>query len=659
MPTPTDYLVAMSRMVAQTLELRAREQRGDIVDAVLEAALEARKREVARLASQIEPLPSVQLQQRFALTQHEQSALWLLVAIASDGDARRFAAMVGEPSADPTSYAVQHIVLGAATEHGHAVLGPHGALRRFALVERSDGGDDRVHESRRTWAIARRVVAWLHGDSALDPELSRVVRAGHSSSPLDELAVSEAAIRSAREAATSAGALVVASGSPGLGRRSVLVAAAREACVDVLEIDCARLHRDSTQLAGQLRAIARECVLLARAPLFRTIDALVDDKDASRIDLVGSELVGNVSTTVFATCGVQRPPLRWERPVISIELRSPTSAQRARLWRKLIPTASETDGEYLATQYPLAPALIHAAAASTRVRAAERIVTPADIEAGVRAVLDDRLAKFAKRVEVTQTWDDLVLPDDQAAAIAELIARIRQRRTVYEKWGFAAKVGRGLGVTALFSGPPGTGKTMVASLIARELGLELYQVDTGKLVSKWIGETEKQLGELFDSAEAGHAILLFDEADSLFGKRTEVRSSNDRYANLETNYLLQRLESFTGICLMTSNHEANIDPAFQRRLSLHVRFELPDVDERVRLWRAMLPDAAPLDADLSLSSLARGFEMSGGYIRNAALRAAFLAADEGVAIGQRHLDRAARVEYEGMGKIASRPELVA
>jgi SpoVK/Ycf46/Vps4 family AAA+-type ATPase len=269
------------------------------------------------------------------------------------------------------------------------------------------------------------------------------------------------------------------------------------------------------------------------------------------------------------------------------------------------------------------------------------------------ARLDDRLGNFAKRVNVTQTWDDLVLPQDQLDAVTELVARIRQRRTVYEQWGFAAKVGKGLGVSALFSGPPGTGKTMVAALIARELGLELYQVDMGKVVSKWIGETERNLGELFDAAEAGHAILLFDEADSLFGKRTEVKSSNDRYANLETNYLLQRLESFTGICVLTSNHEANIDPAFQRRLSLHLRFEVPDIDERAQLWRAMLPSAAPVEALLDFTRLAKRFAMTGGYIRNAALRAAFLAADEGSSITAAHLERAAQLEYEGMGKIVS------
>jgi SpoVK/Ycf46/Vps4 family AAA+-type ATPase len=194
---------------------------------------------------------------------------------------------------------------------------------------------------------------------------------------------------------------------------------------------------------------------------------------------------------------------------------------------------------------------------------------------------------------------------------------------------------------------------MVAALIAKELGLELYQVDMAKITSKYIGETERNLAALFDAAEAGHAVLLFDEADSLFGKRTEVKSSNDRYANLETNYLLQRLESFTGNCLLTTNHESSIDPAFQRRLSLHVRFELPEVEERAALWQAMLPALAPVSEQLDFMWLARKFAMSGGYIRNATLRAAFLAADEGTEITGMHLERAARLEYEGMGKIAA------
>jgi SpoVK/Ycf46/Vps4 family AAA+-type ATPase len=241
---------------------------------------------------------------------------------------------------------------------------------------------------------------------------------------------------------------------------------------------------------------------------------------------------------------------------------------------------------------------------------------------------------------------------DQFDQVAELVARVRHRRQVLDAWGFGDKIGRGHGVAALFSGPPGTGKTMVAGLVARELGLDLYQVDLSKMVSKYIGETEKQLARLFDAAESGHAVVLFDEADALFAKRTEVKSSNDRYANLEVNYLLQRLESFTGISILTTNHETAIDDAFRRRLALHVRFPMPDEPQREQLWTAILPDRAHVARNVDHARLAREFEMSGGYIRNAALRAAYLAADEGDAIGMAHLWRAARAEYEAMGKVA-------
>jgi ATP-dependent 26S proteasome regulatory subunit len=336
---------------------------------------------------------------------------------------------------------------------------------------------------------------------------------------------------------------------------------------------------------------------------------------------------------------------------VQVEIPQLSGTACARLWKRALPEASETDAEQLATMYPLSPALICAAARASQAACGGGKMRPEHIEAGVRSVLDDRLAGMATRVNVTQTWDDLVLPDDQISAIVELLARIRERRRVYEDWGFAEKIGRGLGVSALFSGPPGTGKTMAAGLIAHDLGCELYQVDTSKITSKWIGETEKNLAALFDAAEAGHAILLFDEANALFGKRTDVKSSNDRVANQETNYLLQRLETFSGICLLTTNHESSIDEAFRRRLSVHVRFPMPEVDERRHLWRALLPAAAPTAGELGIDALADTFVMSGGYIRNAVLRAAFLAADAGTSIGGAHLLRAARLEYEALGKV--------
>lgn len=640
-----DALTARVSYAAAAFCLRACELRNVKAPDELVRAHEAARDGVRSTAFERE------LSARFRLSVSESAVLWTLVALAIDPTARGFLRELIGRDGDITLEQLRGVAYSEG-DYGRAFseLAESSPLMRYQLIERTDGKGIDLHASRQTWTVARRVLAWLHADDSPDPLLDGVVfKRVHSGVALQ---AAESVQMSLSELRLDISSIVIAVGAPGLGRRSLLVAAGKEQGIEFLQIDSKKLSKDHAQLKKQLKLIARECLLLERAPLIRNIDALVDEKDQARVDLVGSELVSEITGPVFVTCGLQRPAMRWDRPTVVIDVKPPTSQQRAKLWVDCLGQGTQQDAEFLATQYPLAPALIHAAAEAAEVRAAGRKIEPQDIYAGVRAVLDDRLGDFAKRVDVTQSWDDIVLPPDQLQSIKYLVARIRQRRTVYEKWGFAAKVGKGLGTSALFSGPPGTGKTMVAGLIAKELGLELYQVDVAKVVSKWIGETERNLAALFDAAEAGHAILLFDEADSLFGKRTDVRSSNDRYANLETNYLLQRLESFTGICLLTSNHENAIDAAFMRRLSLHVRFDLPDVDEREQLWRAMLPTAAPVAGDIDAMSLARRFAMSGGYIRNAALRAAFMAADEGAVISGRHLELAAKLEYEGMGKIA-------
>ena len=248
-----------------------------------------------------------------------------------------------------------------------------------------------------------------------------------------------------------------------------------------------------------------------------------------------------------------------------------------------------------------------------------------------------------------------MLAEDVLARVVGLVGRVRHAHQVYEQWGYRSKMPRGLGVAALFSGPPGTGKTMVAGLIANELDLELYQVDLSKVVSKWIGESEKQLAKVFDAAEEGHVLLLFDEADALFGKRsTEMRGATDRYANLEVNFLLQRIERFNGIVILTTNLDASIDKALKRRLAAHVVFQHPDDDERARLWRQLLAaDGAPLEGDIDARKLAQLYpQMSGANIRNAALSAAFTAAAEGKStIDHATVVGAARGEYLSMGHV--------
>jgi vesicle-fusing ATPase len=254
-----------------------------------------------------------------------------------------------------------------------------------------------------------------------------------------------------------------------------------------------------------------------------------------------------------------------------------------------------------------------------------------------------RLEGLAERIDPAAGWDDLVLPAGQSELLHEIVRHVRHRTQVYERWGFGERTSRGLGVTALFAGESGTGKTLAAEVIAAELGLDLYRIDLAATVSKYIGETEKNLRRLFEAAEASGAVLLFDEADALFGKRGEVKDGHDRYANLEVAYLLQRMESYRGLAILTTNLRSNVDRAFLRRLRFVVQFPFPDAGRRAEIWRRTFPPATPLDG-IEPERLAR-LVASGGSIRSIALSAAFAAAEDGTAVTSAHVLRAAQVEY--------------
>jgi len=550
-----------------------------------------------------------------------------------------------EQSPDVSTDVLRRVVFGRTTARAAwTALAEEGPLRRYGLIVATSPTD--APEHRQTWKVSSRVLALVHGELSLDPSLGEIA----TTTPpfmkrLEELEVDTDAARRV-DRGMAADGLVIVKGGAGTGRRSLVAALADRRGLRLLEVNARALGRERGVLRDQLRAIARECRLLELVPLVRDFEALGQTDGLDRYEVLLAELPGLVLATT-----TQHIARRWPRSPMVVELPPLSGRQRRNLWRMAIPSASDDDYERLSTMYPLAPALIHATGEVAVENAASDEMHAGHIALALRSVLDDRMAGLATRLNTTQTWDDLVLPEDQATSLVELLARIRERALVYETWGFGGKLGKGLGVSALFSGPPGTGKSMAAALVARALYTEIYQVDLSKIVSKWIGETEKNLAALFEAAEAGHAILLFDEADSLFGKRTEVKSSNDRYANQEVNFLLQRLESYSGICILTTNHETAIDEAFRRRLSVHVRFPMPEEDERHRLWQVMLPKSAPVEGDLGLDRLAEQFVMSGGYIRNAVLRAAFLAADERGAINAIRLLRAAQLEYEALGKV--------
>jgi SpoVK/Ycf46/Vps4 family AAA+-type ATPase len=266
-----------------------------------------------------------------------------------------------------------------------------------------------------------------------------------------------------------------------------------------------------------------------------------------------------------------------------------------------------------------------------------------------------RLDDLALRIEPAAGWDELVLPEPQRETLREIALHVRHRATVYESWGFAAKSSRGLGISALFAGPSGTGKTMAAEVLANELRLDLYRIDLSSVVSKYIGETEKNLRRVFDAAEEGGSILLFDEADALFGKRSEVKDSHDRYANIEISYLLQRMEAYRGLAILTTNQRSALDQAFLRRLRFVVQVPFPDSAQREQIWRRIYPSETPTNR-LDYAKLGR-LNITGGNIRNIALGAAFVAADAGEPVRMEHLLRAARGEYAKLEKPLSDAEI--
>jgi len=329
----------------------------------------------------------------------------------------------------------------------------------------------------------------------------------------------------------------------------------------------------------------------------------------------------------------------------TLDLHKPLATEQKQLWTELLgERAGQFDGslDAVAAQFRLGGSEIASTARALRQVTAGGTDFQDALWNACRATARSRLDELAQRVEPVATWGDLVVPEQQTATLRQIVAHARQRLKVYEKWGFKEKSARGLGISVLFSGESGTGKTMAAEVLANELRLDLYRIDLATVVSKYIGETEKNLRRVFDAAEKSGAILLFDEADALFGKRSEVRNSQDRFANIEVSYLLQRMEAYRGLAILTTNLKEAIDSAFLRRLRFIVQFPFPDQDLREHIWRGVFPASLPTDS-IDYRKLAQ-LNVAGGNIRNIALNAAFLAADSTEAVNMAHLLQAARSE---------------
>ena len=502
------------------------------------------------------------------------------------------------------------------------------------------------------------LVARYLASQDVDTEDDAVLSARHADRQFSELDVPRKVIVDALQYLAStkedSDARVVLRGRTGTGRHTLLAALAASVGRGIGVIDLlAVAPRDPSRVTAALEVALRRAKLRGLIPCVDGLEMVAPDDPDLRLQLQ-AVLRRHAGPVAIRMPPEGRPPLDPGYLVLDLPARS--ESERAVSWgaslqRHHIELADTSD---LAARYRVGPGVIERVCAEVSLRP-ELPTTKAawvqTLDDAVRQHLVSKIGDSATRITRLASWADIVLPDDISDSLLELTSRVRNRKTVFEKWGFERSMTTSRGLTALFQGSPGTGKTMVAGVIARDLGLELYRVDVSRITSKWIGETEKNLGALFDAAEEGQVMLLFDEADSLFAKRTEVKTSVDRYANQEVNYLLQRFDSFEGIAILTTNFGNSIDGAFKRRITYRVTFPFPDEEMREQLWRSLLPPQVPVSGQIDFKALAAQFRLSGGYIRNAVLRAAFLAVEEGTSLTHEHLERAIRMEFREIGKL--------
>ncbi len=466
---------------------------------------------------------------------------------------------------------------------------------------------------------------------------------------------------------TRAFPLIVFNGREGSGRGTAAEAVCRELGIPLLRVDLTALRASAEGFDKVLQSILLQQRLQSAGLYLERGEALFDEQSRP---LPGSrQVISSLAQSRSPTFIACESSLRWQellsgQRAVSFSFDDPDYHTRLQLWKTALAEnnliAVEHDLEALADRFALTPAQIGCAVAAAvdwqalnRDSNSDHASDAAALFAAARSQSDQSLGNLALKVRSVHTWEDLVLPRLTLQRVKEIAFAIKCRHIVYSDWGFERRIASGKGLKSLFAGASGTGKTMAAGVIARELELDLYKIDLSGIVSKYIGETEKNLDRIFRAAQSSNAILFFDEADALFGKRSEVRDAHDRYANIEVAYLLQKIEDYEGVVILASNLSKNIDEAFSRRMHYVVEFPLPDETYRERLWRTMFPPEMPLGADVDFRFLARKFPIAGGDIRNVALDAAFLAAQDGKVVTMKQLARALARQMTKQGKIPS------
>jgi ATPase family protein associated with various cellular activities (AAA)/winged helix domain-containing protein len=569
-----------------------------------------------------------QLAASFDLSEFERDLLLLCAGVEMDST---LAGMCfrGGGAESQRFWATFGLALSVLPEPHWSALTPLGPLRRWRLLEIDENSTFITARLR----IDERVLHYLAGINSLDVRLRPLLR------PLTEqplMAASQVTLAQkivdCLESSETASNLLQLSGNDPHGHMDVAAYVTTRAGLTLYAISATDLPAAAPELEAFVTLWEREVRLSACALLVEMHDT------AAATGMSVRRLVERIGGTVILSL---RAPMTVERSDLRYRVDKPAAGEQLQLWREALgsigaPTLGLADA---VAGFRLSAREVSRVTNHVRARSAGSAEV---LQQQCRELEFQRLDGLAQRIESTVSWSELVLPSAQMAALRQIASHVRHRATVHERWGFAEKGFRGLGLAVLFAGDSGTGKTMAAEVLAYELGLALLRVDLASVVSKYIGETEKNLSRIFDAAEDGGAILLFDEADALFGRRSEVKDSHDRYANIEVSYLLQRMEAYRGLAILTSNQKAALDSAFHRRLRLVVNFPFPDAAERSEIWRRVFPEATPT-AGLDAEKLGR-LQMSGGQIRNIAINAAFYAAEANEPVAMGHLLRAAHAE---------------
>ena len=578
--------------------------------------------------------------EEFQLSTFERTLLLLCAGVELDAHVAQLCAenqddaRAGHPSFG--------LALAAFPEPHWSAFSPQAPLRYWQLI--NIGDTSRLTTAR--LSIDERILHFLLGVPALDTRLEGLLRDLPHALPLPPSQWQQAEhLHHVWSKTQGRFPLIGLYGQDPSGTRAVAAHACGMLALHPWLMQASDIAPGPGERALLARLLTRECLLSRGALMIET-----DDSHEAQL----APLLDQLDCPVIL---LGRPPAAVQHRCILTEIRKPLTAEQRDLWRSALADVAGIDDTALPSitaHFDFSAEDIAAAADEARSET-KNGGSPQTLWHICRHRARGGLERLAQRITPHANWSDLVLPAPQLAILNDIVRQVRHRDTVYELWGFAGKSERGLGISALFAGESGTGKTLAAEVLAGELGLDLYRIDLSAVVSKYIGETEKNLEQLFAAAQTSGAVLLFDEADALFGKRSEVKDSHDRYANIELAYLLQRMESYRGLSILTTNLKSSLDTAFLRRIRFVVQFPFPDVTQRTEIWRRIFPEALPRD-EIKLDQLAR-LHVSGGNIRNIAMNAAFLAAEDGIPMSMTHLARAARTEYSKLEKPINEAEM--